>query len=467
MKFLFEYYLLVLCGVAIGIALGICIQKYSRNNTLSDKNLFPNKLLFLLLIIFLCWGYLRSPAFYSKRLWGMLGDNYIYMNIALETPAYYNPQHFVYPWVPGQIVKVMEKVGALRKSDPFFREKAYRLSTWPSRLLIPLSVLFLFWCLLRTGWPPRDACLSAFLMATAQGCWLWGIQGNALGVALAVEIACGSFFMLWQSRPHLWLTMLMGFSVAMGLFAHIATLYFAIGGYIAVLMLIRKRWIDLVFFHVPLFILATAFYAWTAMDVGTWYYQEIFWRLADKSVGGFGRDEWVLAFKNNAVNTLVNLSGFWAPQTIFDFTLITLQIVLLTALATLVFVNWKNTERDITFRREISFPLIVSTVIFVGFLFRSSGTQYFAVATASAVMVLCVVLFRLVNPKLKPMQDCLVLLFLLSRFLYSGFSSESVFVMSRLADYDYLQPKTKTLTGEERYTPDAIANYYAAKLRQK
>src|ERR1700687_608530 len=140
MRFLIQHARLVLFSIAAGIVLHYALQSLAKAHALKallSQNLNEHRVSnfsFFALAIFLIWAYLSPTAYYYTRNTGVIGDNYLYMCNTLSNPRYYNPQHLSYPWIPGKLIRLSEKVGFLSKQDPLFLEKSFALSILPVKV---------------------------------------------------------------------------------------------------------------------------------------------------------------------------------------------------------------------------------------------------------------------------------------------------------------------------------------------
>jgi hypothetical protein len=482
----------ILTGVILSGGLNNLFQSFGNLRFLDRTNHIIESRPFLLFITFsfgtfLLWAYVFPGAYYYPRDVGATGDSYLYMSAAMRDSSYYNPQHIFYPWIPGQSIRLTRLLGVLSTQDSSYLEKAFWVSSIPTRVFIILAFLSFIWALRVGGCHLSDAVLGTFLMATSAGCWLWGRQSNALGLGLAMEIISSAAFIFWRRHLRLSELVFVGFSLAACVYAHIATIYFVIGGYLCVLFLLLQEvrlkpkiifW-NFCAFNGVILCMAAIFYYMSGRYVGSFDSTTIFHRLADTNyLGEFGfRFNLIPRLaKENLVRGIMNLI-YWDRKTPFDRFLITTQVVLLSSLGFSLF--WKfNKVLHQLFRSEFLFFTLTSLATFLGFLYRNSGSHYYVVATVPYVGLFALLLLHPESPVADVLQRRILLIFFIgSMILYSGFSTWNVFKGGDLEENDcYRISRTISTIApsgqhvvyygrfESDYQDGAIQNYYKAKF---
>ena len=187
--------------------------------------------LFILIgFLFLVFAYFIPTSYYfPHNNNGVTGDNYLHMHWALTRNNYFKNHHLLFPLVAEKFVKGVVDIGLLKYNDPDFPEKAFRLSVMPVKAAMILSLVTITILFYKRTKHLKNTVLLFFLFATSFSIWVWGIQSNALGLAIATEILCIAFFGLWYKMRKTWHIILLAFLTGLGMFIHNGFIYFAVG----------------------------------------------------------------------------------------------------------------------------------------------------------------------------------------------------------------------------------------------
>jgi hypothetical protein len=496
MKFLAHHPLLVVLGIAGGFCLARGLDRLSRQEESSERlrAVFESKKIIssaaLIFGVFLFWAYGRPKAYYFPWNAGVLGDNYLYMahSVTRDLRDYYTPQHISYPWLPGKIILLAEKIGVLSRLEPMFLESAFAMSTLVNRMAMLAALSFFAWGLWVGGLNPWDVILGTFFMAACEGCWLWGHQSNALGICIAAQIVTSAVFLIWYKRQRLIDTAGLGLAMTLCVYAHIGALYFSIGGYLSTIYLIAKseqldpgkKFPHLCVFHATILFMASAYYWLASRYVGSCDPRVIFRSLADTGYYGdygFHLNQIPKYVKDNLVGSLMNIVNYWDPKTPWEAGLILSQCLLLSAIGVLTFAKFKRGFNQF-FRTQLIFFTFASLSTFLGFSMRNAASHYYVVATVpNAGMFLFLLLPVSITSTQVFQKRILLLSMIFTMVLYSGFSHMNVFEGSRLDENEYyrasrviyetLSPGQKAIyfrQFEFDYPNGAVRNYYKPKF---
>ncbi|HBE03600.1 MAG: hypothetical protein A2096_06890 [Spirochaetes bacterium GWF1_41_5] len=192
-----------------------------------QKNL-PVLLLALMAAIYI-FGYLLSPAWYTSYPEGTTGDNYRYAWSFLNTPRYYTPQHFYFPFIPGLLVKLLHFIGIIKTSYPGYPENIISGLSLVNRIFSIAGFAAVFF-LLRLCRASLITSLSGSLLAAlAWACWFWNIQPNARGFLITTGFIALLFHVRAVKKPGFTSFIAAALSAVLCVFTHIGGIYTSAG----------------------------------------------------------------------------------------------------------------------------------------------------------------------------------------------------------------------------------------------
>ncbi len=249
-------------GLIASILIIISIRYISRIRIHYKFQIIENNKLLIFwgsVFTFLLFGYLIPTSYYFPHNNGVTGDNYLHMNWALTGNLYLKHHHILFPLVGEILVKGLVKIGLLSEYDPLFLEKAFWLSAFPVKISMVFALVISAVVIQKTYKNLRLTMLWFFIISTSYASWIWGIQSNAIGIAIAIEILCISVYILWVKEYGFWQVVLVAFFTGLGVFTHIGFIYFSGGMALAVFSQIfpRKNFIRKLQLHVLTFAVIT------------------------------------------------------------------------------------------------------------------------------------------------------------------------------------------------------------------
>ncbi|MDH5396981.1 MAG: hypothetical protein OEX02_02470 [Cyclobacteriaceae bacterium] len=202
---------------------------------LYSKDKKPNRVNQALVVaVFTCLiiAYLFNASYYYTDNPGVLGDNYLHMHKMMKEGLYVKLHHMSFPLLSDMLVNTFISTGIIQPTDPLFLEKCYKLSILPTGLLNVLALGLFFIFLLRANTPPLKAVLIFLTLSTSYTFWMWAIQNNSIGMALAWQVLISLYFYYWWQHHTLSHTVLFTLACCLSMFFHIGLVYFAIGTYL-------------------------------------------------------------------------------------------------------------------------------------------------------------------------------------------------------------------------------------------
>ena len=369
-----------------------------------------------LVLIFAFWGYINQPVYYFPNNNGVLGDNYYHMTRALEQDNYLKHHHLLFPLVAEKFVKGITTLGFVSESNPHYLETVFKWSSFPIRALACLSLFFFSWIIFNIRKSAIDAFLVFCLIAMSYGFWIFGIQSNALGMALSLQLIVAGFYMLWWKKLNYRNTLILAVLSGTSVFMYNGLLYFALGTCLAFLLGILK-----VKTHLLKKTIHVAIYGTSVLMMAYWYYivqmkvtestslTQLFHALSDTNYfGGFTHPEngyfnammanvfkakytivEYLSVQQNAIYMPVNFSNHIGELDRFASNYATF---ILFGLGGSVFITlWRSLKNCL-----LPFLIIGSATYFttiIGFTLRNAGSHYFVlVAVPSVILFLSVFL---------------------------------------------------------------------------
>jgi len=329
-----------------------------------------------------------------------------------------------------------------------------------------LAVAFVVFLYFRSVWL---GFLAFFLMATSYGCWIWGIQANALGIMLPTQIMTSIFFLLWNKTGKLIYLALCGALVCIGVFIHISTVYFAIGVFAAVLItnfFLRKASRKVKLIHMGVFtgivlLIAGYFFCLQTKINQTSDPTELFHLLGNTTYrnSSFGHPlkTPLKSIKDNLVTGIMNVTNIWRPINRWESIPIFFQIAALVGLILTLLLGSKSKWR-VLLKPEVMFFLLTSMTIFSGYMLTQAGTHYYVIAAVPNLMLFIFLLYSIGGPKkIQVTRQILMAVFCLATFVHSGFSHLNVFRGEDINDNDYYRESAILLNQLE---PGENATYY-------
>jgi len=433
MAFFGNHYLLVIFAVFSSFTfykfLPRVINKYTSSVIINNS--LPIKVLSLLVFLaFLVWGYLSKPAYYFPYNIGVDGDNYSFVGSAIEHNWYLLNHHLSFPFLAELFLRVMETMGLISLGDPEYLEKAYLLSSAPVRygIIFSLLIFFLTFCFRFNFW---KGFFSTALLATSYATWMWGIQSNSLGISIMIELLAASSFLYWYQSQKYYSLITFGVLNALGVFAHSAAFHFTLGaGITAVILIIFKNKqnkpgaIKQIFiFGLTNMVMGALFFAVQFKANNANSFHDVFTALQS----GLNPHPGILsgAF-GNITRGIMNFTNHWDPKNTFDILIIFFQ---LTSFITLIILALSNLKKNkiIENIEGITFGIVTSFSVFMGFMIVNPSTHYYCVALVpNALLFLFLLYFKTDSTSKRSLAHTTLLLFIISSFLYSGFSSKKV-----------------------------------------
>ena len=416
------------------------------------------KILIAIPVLYLVLALLQNPSFYFPYGNGLLGDNYMHMAWAIENESLYvKHHHLLFPLVPDVVITGFVKLGILNPDSPSFEETAYLISIY--LVLIPCIVMIGYFAFAHYKYHKSilDLIIILILPFTSYALWGLAIQSNARGLAIAYEFFAFGV-LIWAFRTRTTVSFfLLGFAVSGAMFLYNGLIYFCVGIFIAITLLIflyESQGIRTSLKHFSAFVfivllMAYLFYEVQAKVNHTRDLDRLFDRLSDtRYFGEFSLDEvdWKENWRKNKEASFINFTNhtweknyniwdkrlFQLPASEMDkrsrkFGNFLLQLLLVIGVFDLIFM-----------RKAINFPLflaglIVSLTTLAGFMLRQAGSPYFVVAFAPNLALLFS--FTLSREKGLEYRRLIFILLLICLFYINGFGFRSILDKKNIEDH--------------------------------
>lgn len=420
--------------------------------TFLENNHKGRIIIFTLLIFFLCWCYLFKPSynFFFNR--GTAGDNYYYLDLALNKGKPICSNHFSYPFLAFSVIRLLEAFNIINKNDPFYLEKAAALASLPTRIISFIGVIYVFFIFRYWGVTFLESIMASFFLSVSFWYWLWAIQPNAMGIALGIEPIAVYYAMRAINENSLKLIALSAIFISLLVFANISAFYLALG--LATVVLwhffhsrrINFSPIKLLTFMSIIMIMVLIFYflARKGIEIHPSFKPEfkntynpftIFYVTAAVDYcGNFSITSWrylLKSFLDNIASVALSFTGILKAKNIIEqieiISILASYFVLVAVIAKIV-VGY----REMKYKIPIFLLSFVSFLMFAGFLLRNTGTYYYAVNSVPNLLLFLFILFSI---KKFPYKKIALIILTISLFLFNGFSSQKVLQFLKPSDY--------------------------------
>lgn len=438
--YLKSHFVLFFISIVSAFAL-LPLLEMSAGYVLKYKSFFNAKsvkgALIFCAILFLFFGYLTKPVYYSPKTIGTIGDDYFQMAEAVKKKGILQAQHIMKPYLTEKFLILSEKIGILHANDPDYLEKSVIVASFPIRALTVLGLL----CIFFIGYVYFDSfyvgLMFLFFIGTSFVVWAWGISHNSIGSAIAMTMI-SYFSAIWFFKdPSLFRAFLFGVITSLCVFTHSSIGYFCLGIFLYMVYWVAQR--DEVpnkikmkyflFFCIGVSLITLMYYYTLASYYGTWNILNLINAISD---GGYRTNVLSVAslkkFYSSFMQFGVNLSNRWRPGNLFEKILILLQISGLTAalIVTIRNVKYCGLKKHINFLLLFIFPFIA--VIF-GFLFLVYEYYHYLDVGSVSLFLLLLFIFFLCNrdPKQRVKIVLSLCIVALSFFLFNAFSRQNIF----------------------------------------
>lgn len=421
------------------------------------------------LFVFLCAMYFSRPVYYTPYVGGTLGDNYNYVQHAVEDPGYFTSQHMFFPTVPGKIFHGLKRAGFFSEDDPLYLEKAFAFFSLPIRLAALAGSVALFLLLGRAGLSPVQRVVSVFFLITTFGFWFWSLQSNAMGFLLSMQLAAfyATVRAVQTGRRPWFVAAALGASFCF--YTHISSVYVvaAMAGVVLFACLRPrsegqdKRWACLASYAGVAGLLAGFHYIFMALHYGVWDIGRLFATVSDH--GMFGKFGLGLPFLRRLVQDGVstNLSVLLGLIQSEEKTRLE-SVVIVVQLAALLSFLWRLRDVDLRslgrFRgNEVFWTGAACFVLcLMGFSARKTWPQYYVAILPSAVLFLA---SSVLNPRRAAGRRAPVSILLLLAacgLFINGFGSKNVFEGEKLESHSFY----RTLRALRQAVPQGPIVFY-------
>lgn len=416
------------------------------------------KFITLLGILFLIFFYLIPVSYYFPYNNGVLGDNYVHLERALNQPGFIKHHHPLFPLISEKFLSVLISIKLLSINDPMFLEQAFYWSVFPISLGLSLSLILFSFILFKKNLSNLIWACILVLMATSYGVWLWAIQSNAIGLAIATELVVVSLFMIWYKSKKLGWLSLLAFFVGLSVFVHNGLIYLAMGSFLSVIwVLFRDRannkrvLVQVVFFSVILFIMAAFYYLLQAKINNTYNLVQLFHTLSDSNYfGSFGSGEILGAMEGNfwaGINWLIGFyytsaPSIWSTENVkisIPFAGEWFKAIQTGAVFTLLMViSIDSFKRRLHPSKDLLiFGLINSVVFFAGFTMRQAGSHYYVLALIPNLILLIAFIIGKKEKKSNLIYVIPIVIIIAGNVYFNSFTELSIFKGRNIDDHPY------------------------------
>lgn len=452
MRFILHHLILTQLSVGIGIAF-FYVLNFAANRPV--LNGWANRTVelaspiagYLAMATFLIWGYLTTSIFYFPDNIGVVGDMYCYMCAIMSWKNTVINFHMAFPWIGEKFLSLCQAIGFLSPTDPSYYEKAVQLAAWPTKTLMVSGLCAAFLHFYKSTSSFSKAFLAFFMLATSYGCWIWGLEANALGMGVALQMIIFATALYWIEKRSLWFIALLAVLTSACVFVHVAFWGFCVGMVLAPMLLIfwssgsiGRRIVEAAVFNLAVAATACVFLSLEFQINKASNLSQLFGSLTNgdpfleqkRTVGNLA-----LTLKDNLVTGVMNITNLWDPQNLWEKGLIALQLGSAIGLIISLIVFFKATVRHVN-KPQLLVYTVTSLSVLIAFMFTYPGTHYYVVATIpNLFLFLTLVLTDVEKPQEMVKRKWLMILFIMAGFTYNGFFSRSVFRGRNINENEY------------------------------
>ena len=460
---------------------------FARNNRIQiilSYRFSVTKVIIPFMIITLLFCYIFPASYYFPHNNGVLGDNYFHLDKALLNPGYIKHHHPLFPLISEIFIRLLLKINVLSAESPTFLEQAYYWSILPISLAVSIAIGLFSFMIYRKGASTFQWIIVFLLLATSYGLWLWGIQSNAIGLAMAVELIGAVLFIFWFQSKNYWRLILFAIAISIGVFVHNGLIYFAIGGVISILIVlitnkndsVKSKFTQFSVFSMVVIIMATAYYILQAKVNHTYNIGKLFAILSDSNYfGSFGSSniDYVNNIERNFWAGIYGLIGFyyenkhpyWATSKIdlgMAYENIWVKIIQMgSVFSLLMFLVYFSFWKKISPSRGLYILGLANTIIFlIGFTLRQAGTHYYVLALVPNLVLIIAFVTSNKNSQVSKFSYFLpIVLIIICNLYFNAFTKLSVFEGTNINDHPYYERSNRILQLANGY--DA---YYFSKI---